>query len=59
MSRPCGWCGRPTDDYLVHDIETDHGPAEVVWCRDWRACQLARAARPPQSTVQTAAIRRR
>jgi hypothetical protein len=54
----CGWCERPTDDYITHDIATDHGPAAVVWCRDWRACQSARAERPPQTTVLGRAHRR-
>ncbi|MFI0897766.1 hypothetical protein [Streptomyces sp. NPDC020983] len=42
MTRICGWCGQPTDDFIVHDIEADHGPDAVVWCRDWRACHPAR-----------------
>ncbi|MFI0717836.1 hypothetical protein [Streptomyces sp. NPDC021224] len=40
-TRTCGWCGRGTREYLVHEIDADHGPAEVVWCRDWRACRAA------------------
>lgn len=44
-ARTCGWCGRVTAEFIVHDIDADHGPTEVVWCRDWRACHTARGAR--------------
>jgi hypothetical protein len=31
----------------VHGIDADHGPTEIVWCRDWRGCHAARGADDP------------
>lgn len=47
MSRRCGWCGRDTEDFIVHEVETDHGMDAVVWCTDAVGCNAART-RPPQ-----------
>jgi hypothetical protein len=46
-ARRCGWCGRDTDDYIIYEIETDHGTDPVVWCTDATGCSAARK-RPPQ-----------
>lgn len=54
----CNWCGRPVTTYLVHDIETDHGPDRIVWCQDANACRAARAKRPPTSRVPSPAPHR-
>jgi hypothetical protein len=42
--RTCGWCDRTTTDYIVREIETDHGPDHIVWCKDVNDCRAARAS---------------
>lgn len=53
----CGWCGRQTDDYIIRDLDTDHGPLRILWCAAWGPCSDARAAQPPQPTAPSRVYR--
>lgn len=56
--RQCDHCGRTVTDWVVRQRADDHGPLQLVWCTDSRACDDAKRTADRRPPIWLTAARR-